>query len=69
VHFVIGIEAFKEAGNPNVQDKEVAVPRSENRPLKELVKLILDQVDATYQIEGETLLVLPKPRKAPAPGK
>jgi outer membrane protein assembly factor BamB len=59
LRFVVAERAFKEAGNANVLDTIITLGRIENRPLKEVLKLILDQAKATYQIVEDTILVFP----------
>jgi outer membrane protein assembly factor BamB len=59
LRFVVAERAFKEAGNAGVLDTMIALGRIENRPLKEVVKLVLDQAKATYQIVEDTILVFP----------
>jgi hypothetical protein len=63
LRFVVAERAFKAAGNANVLDKEVTVPRVENKPLKELLQRILEQAKATYQIVEDTILVIPGKEK------
>jgi outer membrane protein assembly factor BamB len=59
VRFVVAERAFKEAGNAAVMDTPINLPRIENRPLKEIVKQVLDQAKATYQVVEDTILVIP----------
>ena len=59
LRFVVAERAFKEAGNAAVLDTMITPGRIENRPLKEVVRLILDQAKATYQIVEDTILVFP----------
>jgi outer membrane protein assembly factor BamB len=55
--------AFKEIGVAGVLEKEILVPKLENRPLSELLTQVLAQVGATYETVEDTLLILPgKPR-------
>jgi outer membrane protein assembly factor BamB len=62
--FVVADRAFREAGNPNVLDAVVNLPRIENRPLKDVVKMVLEASKATYQIVEDAILVTPgKPGK------
>src|SRR5207248_2060847 len=46
---VVAERAFKEAGNANVQERNVTPPRSDKRPLKDYLQMTLSQVNATYQ--------------------
>jgi outer membrane protein assembly factor BamB len=61
--FRVAEAAFKEAGFDNIQARLVTFPKVDKRPLEEVLKLILDQVNATFDIVGEQILILPKPRK------
>jgi hypothetical protein len=55
--------AFRDAGNPRIRDSEVKPPRSEDRPLRELLQIILKQVNATYQVVEDVVLVVPAGRR------
>jgi outer membrane protein assembly factor BamB len=59
VRFRVVERAFREAGNPRINDTEVKPPRSEDRPLKELIQILLKQVNATYQVVEDVVLVVP----------
>jgi outer membrane protein assembly factor BamB len=59
LRFVVAERAFKEAGNANVLDTVVNLARIENRPLKDVVKQVLDPAKATYQIVEDTILIIP----------
>ncbi len=63
IHFVIVEEAFKEAGIPNIKDKPINFERDENRPLKDVLKRILDQANARYRVVDQSILVIPQPPK------
>jgi outer membrane protein assembly factor BamB len=55
--------AFQKAGNPNVGAKDVKTPKVELRPLDEYIQQILNQVNATYEVAEDTILVVPgKPK-------
>ena len=60
-----GSGAFKQAGRPDVQEALVQIPRIERGKgtLKDLLQKILTQVNATYQVVEDVILVIPgKPR-------
>ncbi len=61
--FVVAERAFKEAGSENVQDRNVSTPRSDNRPLKDYLQRTLSQVNATYQVVEDTILITPAAKK------
>jgi outer membrane protein assembly factor BamB len=61
---VVAERAFKEAGVEGIQIKEVRLPKVEARPLGQFLQLILNQVNATYDVIDDTVLIVPgKPRK------
>jgi outer membrane protein assembly factor BamB len=51
--------AFKEIGIDNVLEKEIKMPRVEKKPLSDLLALILKQVNGTYELVEDTLVVIP----------
>jgi hypothetical protein len=57
--FVVALPAFKQAGNPKVEETNVTPPFADKRPLKDHLQRILDQVKATYQVRDETILIIP----------
>jgi outer membrane protein assembly factor BamB len=63
IRFRIVERAFREAGDPRIKDREVKPPRSEERPLKELLQLLLKQVNATYQVVEDVVLIVPAGRR------
>jgi outer membrane protein assembly factor BamB len=63
----VDARAFKDAGLPPIEPIPVKFPRVENRPLSEVLQLILDQVAATYRLAGDTIRIVPAPAKAKGP--
>jgi outer membrane protein assembly factor BamB len=59
----ISERAFEEAGLDLPGPRLVAVPKSENRPLGDLLQAILGQVSARFEVVEDTILILPRPRK------
>jgi outer membrane protein assembly factor BamB len=52
-------KTWKSLGLEPVRDKPVQLPKVDNRPLKEVLQLVLDQVKATYVV-GDVILVAPR---------
>jgi outer membrane protein assembly factor BamB len=62
--FVPAERAFKEAGMGDFQERQVSTPAANKRPLKDYLQRILSQVNATYQVVDDTILLVPgKPRE------
>jgi outer membrane protein assembly factor BamB len=61
----ISERAFEDAGIELPGPRLVAIPKTENRPLGDLIQGILGQVGARFEIVEDTILVVPagKPRK------
>jgi hypothetical protein len=64
IDFVMDSRAFAEARLEAPQGKLVKPPIWENRPLRDFVKQVLAQVDATFVVEQDFLRVIPKPPRA-----
>ncbi|MFO0876760.1 MAG: PQQ-binding-like beta-propeller repeat protein [Gemmataceae bacterium] len=63
IHSVVAQRAFQEARQPNPEEQLVKTPAAENRPLGDHLQRILNQVNATYQVVENTILIIPgKPR-------
>ncbi len=60
---IIAEPKFQEAGLPSPGARAVEVPKVDNRPLSELLQQILEKVNATYQIVGDDVVVVPAPVK------
>jgi hypothetical protein len=56
---VIAEPKFQEAGRDSPASRDVVFPKVDNRPLSEVLQLILAQVNATYEIVGDDIVVLP----------
>jgi hypothetical protein len=56
---VISDPKFQEAGRDSPVSRDVIFPKVDNRPLSEVLQLILAQVNATYEIVGDDIVVLP----------
>jgi outer membrane protein assembly factor BamB len=63
--FLVPERAFKEANVDPIIDVPVPLPKVENVPLGKLLQQTLDPVAATYQVVGDTILIVPKPPKKP----
>jgi hypothetical protein len=61
VKYLLSENAFKEAGVTGIEDKLVFLPRVNKVPLGDVLKRVLDQVNATYRIVGDTVLIYPAP--------
>jgi outer membrane protein assembly factor BamB len=59
VRFVIATNAFKRAGMTDVQDRQVDTPTWEDKPLKDYLQRVLNQVKATYLLREDTVLIVP----------
>jgi outer membrane protein assembly factor BamB len=63
LRFLVPERAFKEAGVEPIVDKPVSLPKGEKVPLGNLLKQMLDPVNATYQVVADTILIVPKPKR------
>lgn len=61
IRYVVVEKDFKEANVPNVQEKEVKTPFSDDKTLREYLQKTLDQVNATFEVANETVFIKPKP--------
>jgi hypothetical protein len=69
IKYLVSLNAFKEAGITDIEDRPVTIPKVTNVTLRELLRRVLDQVDATFQVVRDTILIYPTPKKpAAAPG-
>jgi outer membrane protein assembly factor BamB len=59
VNFLFATELLKEAKLDNIGRKEVSVREFEGKPLKDVYRALLKQVDADYRIQDNTLMVVP----------
>jgi hypothetical protein len=59
--------AFEAVGQPAVQDRPVGMTKAFGIRLGLLLQLLLDQVDATYRVEGGAVVVCPGSGKRPPP--
>jgi outer membrane protein assembly factor BamB len=56
---VVVERAFKEAGVDAVFDKQVQIPKLEGRTLGELLQRVFSQVNGTYELAVDTVVVIP----------
>jgi outer membrane protein assembly factor BamB len=63
---VIAEPKFQEANRDSPANLPVDFPKVENRPLSEVLRQILDKVNATYEIVGEDIVVIPAKGKPKA---
>lgn len=63
--YKIAENAFREAGTVGVEGRLVTHPRVNNQPLGDVLRRILAQVDATYRVVEDTILIYPAARRAP----
>jgi hypothetical protein len=62
----IEADAFKKAGVDNVEARQAAVPAVTNIPLGNVLRRVLAEVDATYRVTGDTIVIVPLPKKPAA---
>jgi outer membrane protein assembly factor BamB len=67
IKFLISDNAFKEAGIEGIEERKVFVPAVTRVPLGDVLKRVLEQVDASYKVVEDTVLVYPAPAKKAAP--
>jgi outer membrane protein assembly factor BamB len=61
---VVSERAFEAAGVKGIQTKLVTTPRVDARPLSQFLQLMLNQVNATFDVIDDTVLIVPgKPKK------
>lgn len=53
--------AFRRAGVPSPANRNVTLPRIDNKPFSGYLRTVLAQVGATYVVEDETVKVVPAP--------
>jgi hypothetical protein len=61
--FKIAEQAFAQAGGEPFGTRQVTFPRVDNRPLGEVLQQLLTQAGSTYQIVGDTILIVPAGKK------
>jgi outer membrane protein assembly factor BamB len=61
---IVSDPKFQEAGRESPGNRAVEIPKLDNRPLSELLQQILNQINATYQIVGDDIVILPAAGKA-----
>jgi eukaryotic-like serine/threonine-protein kinase len=59
VNYLYATELLKAAKLENIGTKEVSPREFEGKPLKEVYRSLLKQVDADYRIEDNTLMIVP----------
>jgi hypothetical protein len=65
--YLISINAFKEAGIADIESRQVGLPRVTSQPLGDVLRRILAQVDATYRVIDDTIVIYPLPKKKTTP--
>lgn len=55
----VSTRAFRDDNREAVLDQKVAIPQVQQRPLREVLKLILDQIQATSVILDDSILIVP----------
>jgi hypothetical protein len=61
--FLVSEKAFQEAGVANVNARLVSSPRVNRVPLGDVLRRVLAQVDASYRVVEDTVLIYPAPRR------
>ncbi len=57
-------QAYQDAGVTGIQDRLVSIPAVKQVPLGAVLRRILAQVDSTYRVAEDTLVIYPVPKKA-----
>ncbi len=66
--YIVSEDAFREAGQPNFLEKHVSLPRVDPpRPLDEVMHEMLKPVGATFLIQADHILIVPRKGGAEAP--
>ncbi|MGL4551249.1 MAG: PQQ-binding-like beta-propeller repeat protein, partial [Gemmataceae bacterium] len=60
IHHIYANELLKTAGMADLARKEVSPRLIEGKPLKDVYRTLLRQVNATYQVDGNTMLIVPE---------
>ena len=61
--FTVAENAFKEAGSPGIDKRLVSLPRVIDVPLAEVLRRVLAQVNATFNIDNGQLVITPLPKR------
>jgi outer membrane protein assembly factor BamB len=64
IKYLISENAFKEAGASEAGPRLVSMPKVTNVALGEVLRRVLAQVDATYRVIEDTIVIYPAPRKS-----
>lgn len=67
IQIFIADKAFKAEKRESVSDRLAKFPRADNIPLKDVLKLILEPLEARFEVVGDTIQVLPAKPKPKAP--
>jgi hypothetical protein len=63
----VSVRAFRDDNKEAALNQNVTLPRVQQRPVVEVLKLILDQIQATSVIFEDTILVVPAGEAPPPP--
>jgi hypothetical protein len=63
VTFVVDTKAFEAAGVQKVTDQPIQLKPVKEVALGKVLQTVLDQVQGTYRVEKDKVVVLPKPEK------
>lgn len=60
LHTVIAAQAFRNAKVDDPSERIVKLPTTDNKPLRDHLQRILNQVNSTFQVVDQTVLIIPK---------
>lgn len=63
IKYLISENAFKEAGASEAGPRLVTLPKVTDVPLGEVLRRVLAQIDATYRVIEDTIVIYPAPKK------
>jgi outer membrane protein assembly factor BamB len=62
----IEADAFKKAGVADIEARQAAVPAVTSVPLGNVLRRVLAEVDATFRVSGDTIVIIPMPKRPAA---